>query len=376
MRLPDGNDGKRRPRWLVVAVAVAVVAATVGAIAAYVLSVIQGPDVIAAGNGPAALAISPDGRFLYASDYGGGSSAGETVTAVDLTNGKVGKPIRVGEYPTELAVARDGQALYVLVDPAFVSGTDSGEIVPVDPVTGIASRPLRFAGGADQIAISPDGQTLYVAAGDNSVSIVPIKVSNGGRRTSIALPDALGIPNALAVSADGKTVYAAYGSSSGGNDVNEIIPIDVSTGRQGVPIAIGNDPVGLAIEPGGHALYAIGNGNDAYSSYAGPHNLMMINLDVGKVVSTVSLGPTPIGLAVDPTGRAVFVQGDDNTIDVVGLSFKKVVASFRAAGYFGNRAPEGSIIGSSDLVVSPDGRTLYVSNGSGIAVMSLSGLAD
>jgi DNA-binding beta-propeller fold protein YncE len=357
----------RRGRWLVImAVAVAVALAARGAF--YAVAVVRGPHVIAAGNGPCALAMSRDGRFLYVADYGDGYSAGRTVDVIDVMNGNAAKSIRVGDYPTELAVTPGGRRLYVLVDPVSVTGLGSGELVPVDPVTGAVSQPLRFAGGADEMVLSPDGRTLYVVAGDDNISVVPLDVSDEARGTPITLPD---IPNALAMGADGKTLYTAYGDP-GDNSSDKIVPVDIASGRQGKQIHVPNEPVGLAVAPRGGVLDVIGNDNDL--GVAGPHSLAMVNLAVGKIVSTVSLGLTPTGLTVDPVGRAVFIQGDDNTVEVASQAAGKIEASLHAAGILGNGGPEGDTHSSSCLVVSPDGRTLYAANGDGVAVMPVSSL--
>jgi DNA-binding beta-propeller fold protein YncE len=360
----DGHAGGRWIRWLVIAAVVAL--AVKGTF--YAVVVIRGPDVITAGHGPGALEMSRDGRFLYVADYGDAYSAGSTVTVIDLMHGNAAKSIKVGDFPTELAVTPDGRTLYVLLDPSSVTGSASGKIVRVDPLTGTVGQLLRFTGGADEMAMSPDGRTLYVVAGGDNISVVPVDVSDGTRGTPIALPDN---PNAFAVGADGNTLYTAYGNPEN-HKANEIIPVDISTGRQGEPIRVANEPVGLAIAPGGSALYVIGNDNAL--GVTGPHSLAVVNLAAGKMVSTASLGLTPTGLEVGPAGRVVFIQGDDNIIDVVSPTAGKIVASLHAAGIFSRRGPEGGDFNSYCLVVSPDGRTLYASNEASVAVMPVSRL--
>jgi DNA-binding beta-propeller fold protein YncE len=60
-----------RRRWVILAVAAAVAVATVAARTAFdAAASFRGPEVIAAGQGPGPLALSPDGRFLYAADFG------------------------------------------------------------------------------------------------------------------------------------------------------------------------------------------------------------------------------------------------------------------------------------------------------------------
>jgi DNA-binding beta-propeller fold protein YncE len=93
-----------RRRWVILAVAAAVAVATVAARTAFdAAASLRGPEVIAAGQGPGPLALSPDGRFLYAADFGTFTTRGNTITVIDLTKSDARTIIRVGDYPAARA---------------------------------------------------------------------------------------------------------------------------------------------------------------------------------------------------------------------------------------------------------------------------------
>jgi DNA-binding beta-propeller fold protein YncE len=175
------------------------------------------------------------------------------------------------------------------------------------------------------------------------------------------------------VSADGKTLYTAYGDPEN-TRADDIIRVDIATGRQGRPIPVANQPVGLAVAPNGGDLYVIGNDNDL--GVTGPHSLSVVDLSAGRTVSRVTLGLTPIGLTVGPGGRVVFVQGNNNTIDAVSPAAGKIVTTLHDAGTFHSTGPLGGDFNSYCLVLSPDGRTLFASNGAAVAVIPVSGLTS
>ncbi|HKJ76240.1 MAG TPA: hypothetical protein VKA64_03465, partial [Gammaproteobacteria bacterium] len=60
-----------------------------------------------AGKEPEHLALSPDGKTLFAADVGAG-----TVSVIDLARGAVTRTFQVGEQPHGLALSPDGQTLY------------------------------------------------------------------------------------------------------------------------------------------------------------------------------------------------------------------------------------------------------------------------
>jgi hypothetical protein len=115
---------RRRP-WLIRAAVMIVASAVLVselAGARYVIGWWAGPQSIGVGTeGADALAVSPDGRTLYAANWDESGDSGG-ITVVDLATGRAGKRIDVGGPAVEFTMMPGGRALYALVE--FGDGSD------------------------------------------------------------------------------------------------------------------------------------------------------------------------------------------------------------------------------------------------------------
>ena len=104
---------------------------------------------IAAGNGPAGIAITPNGEMAYVSDAGT-APIGNTVTPINLVTKKPLPPITVGDGPQGIAIPPDGKTAYVADAGAIVSG-QSGPVgktvTPSNLATGRALPPIPVGNG-------------------------------------------------------------------------------------------------------------------------------------------------------------------------------------------------------------------------------------
>src|SRR5690349_6517923 len=172
---------RRRASWVLAVYCLALVAAVAWSVT-HAVHLLNGPSVILPGDGYAAVAVTPDGRTLYAANPGPDSNdSGHTVTPVDIATGKAGKPITVGTGPQELAVTPDGKTLYV----AEYDDT----VIPVNLATGRPGTPIIIESAdlalESAFAITPDGKTLYAAlngdygGGSGPNSMVAIRTASG-----------------------------------------------------------------------------------------------------------------------------------------------------------------------------------------------------
>jgi len=224
------------------------------------------------------LAWAHDGKTLYAS--GGGnekirvfSVARQALTerpALPLpTTDNAGKPASL--FPAGLALSRDDSTLYVAdnqsdtmstVNVAPSAGRGTVHTVPAGPPGGAPDDP--YAGhNPFGIALSPDGSKVYLTSqGGSSVSVF-----DAASRALLQVVPVRSHPNAVLADPSSGTVYVANGDddsvsvlesdSAGAAAVTRTIDLRPYPGAP-----VGSNPDGLALSPGGRALYVANSGNN------------------------------------------------------------------------------------------------------------------
>ena len=156
------------------------------------------PAVMTGASVPAALAISPNGQYVYVvgtPDPGLGATQG-TVTVISTSTGKVQKTIDLGAYPKNnywaVAVSPNGKTIYAL---GYGSATQQGLVVPVVAATGKAGKALPVGYNAGQIAFAANGKWAYVLdEGSQSGKtrspggVVPVNLSNNSVGKLVPVP--------------------------------------------------------------------------------------------------------------------------------------------------------------------------------------------
>jgi predicted alpha-1,2-mannosidase len=225
-----------------------------------------------------------------------------------------------------------------------------------------ASAPLQFLlsndlGSSTTVATwkasAPSGISLQPAAGTLNV---PAYDKRGGALTVTAATQAA--PGLYDVAVSGvtsnaallATVYAAVRVAVPGERVsfgyaanyrdNTITPIDPRTRAFGNPIAVDQNPLGVAISP---------DGSRVYTANSGSNDISVIDTATQTVVTSVGVGSAPTGIGVSPDGSTIWVTNNgDNTlqaIDARTLTPSSVIAVGSQPG---------------QLVLAPDGATIYV----------------
>lgn len=229
-----------------------------------VIGIIDGFD------GPSGMAITSDGTTAYVNNYGGpegvGSGNAVTVRVVDLTtNTIVGDPIIVGLAPAALAITPNGKFVYVInyVDGNPATGTMSvirtSDNMVIDLIKGFS--------GPFAIAITPDGKYAYVTNfGSNNfepigttVSIVKLKNNTIVKTIDLGIqPAGVAItPNSdFAYVSNYNTLYAGpqFTDLTAGQGTVNIIDVKK---KKLVPVTIPVDqsPGAIAISPDGKHAY-------------------------------------------------------------------------------------------------------------------------
>ena len=167
------------------------------------------------GTGPTALAMSPNGQFLYVTN-----GASNTVTAFQVATsglltlvppaGSNPNPVSTGgATPNGIAVASNGAYLYIANGEGNVSAFAIGSngLLTLVPASGTAPNPTPAGSNPAAVTISQDGQFLYVANRGGNISAYTITSGSG---TLVPLTPLLGNPfpagtNPSAIAAPGQT---------------------------------------------------------------------------------------------------------------------------------------------------------------------------
>ena len=154
------------------------------------------------GYNPRGLAVSPDGTTIYVANLIEPSTGMGAVTPINTATNTAGTPIPVGpgNQAFSLAVTPDGKTIYA-TDPF------SNNLTVINTVTKVATT-IPIGATSFGLAVTPNGSTVYVAnASANTVTV--INTATNTVEGSIPVPGA----NGVAVSPDGKTVYVTNFSS-------------------------------------------------------------------------------------------------------------------------------------------------------------------
>ncbi len=326
-------------------------------------------------TGADVILISPDGRNLYLHNYGP-----VRVLARDANTGTGTMVEAWGDRmagihnfsPVSATISPDGRHVYVAT---FYSTL---VVFAREPRTGVLTYVETLYDGVDgvdglddakHLTVSPDGRQVYVAAsssyGDpDSVTVFERDTTTGALSFVAAVaggPDGIealdGIQFVL-VSPDGRNVYAAgvggvvAFARDAGNGVLSFVGVVARRARS------------LAISRDGMNLYAVTNrGNAAVSVYAR-------DADAGTL-SLIELYNT--GIVTQFRAEAVSVTPDGRHLYVVGSADGGWIATFTRAAASGTlgvvAVTSGDVAGDADgvsgaeaMAASPDGRHLYVAS--------------
>lgn len=254
------------------------------------------------GVAPHEVGISPDGRHAVVSNYGTPDSPGTTLRIVDIERAAQialidvaphTRPHGVAWYsPTRIAATAEGSRHLLVVNPAdkrveaaiktdqeishmvvvspdggraYVANIISGSMTAIDLPAGRKTMDIATGKGSEGIALTRDGREVWVCArAENRMAIVDSRSLEVV--ASIAVPE---MPIRVAMSPDGRFAYITCAAASA------LVAIDVAARR-----VVGNHRVDLPLA-------------------AGAASRQFAHLGPGS--------PLPIGLAVSPRTRAIYL---------------------------------------------------------------------
>jgi DNA-binding beta-propeller fold protein YncE len=326
------------------------------------------------GNFPTGGALTPDGRRYWAVDSGLGHN---DVKIVDVASGSVEQTLPLPGAYGAIAFSADGTRAYVSGEPLGDVPADgktkgnSGDVLHVfdiDPATGRAveaepiALPKRTAsqpGGSpplswpEGVAVAPFGDTAVVAL--NQASALAIVDTRDGSATMVDVGQA---PVDVAVARDGKLAFVTT-EVPGTVDV-----VDLASRTVVKQIAVGGPlgsrlahPEGLALDPTGRRLFVAVASRDLVAVVDTRALAVARYIDVGRVDG---IGTEPVDLAVAPNGRTLYVAnaGEDALVAVnlkrrtTRSAHRRSIAPYTVLG----RIPTAAY--PTDVAVTPDSKKL------------------
>jgi DNA-binding beta-propeller fold protein YncE len=331
------------------------------------MNVVNGPTNRFKGTFPGRLAISKDGRYLYATDQGAFQvfvvDTTKIVTGVD-PEGNLLEPdnftapvasVKVGRYPFGIALSGDGRRLYVTNFGVF----QYASLRPDNPVgDSNVDFPLCYPGaGYPEETVSDRQITIH-------------KVDPRNLPTDLSFSDGIGcgyIPQTQGFTVPGLGSPNALESSSVSvvdlsNPTQPSVLRTVKTGprigefQEGVKTVAGSHPNAVAI--GSNYVYVTNGSDDTISvlSKTTSRELQRISLSVFGGVDHHLKGVQPVGLALSPDQKTLYVaEAGINAVAVVRVSGESSgVRGLIPTGWW-----------PSSVAVSKDGGTLFVASANG-----------
>jgi YVTN family beta-propeller protein len=259
-------------------------------------------------------AAAPDGSRFYITN-----EAESTVDVADARTLKVIKRIALTNHPNNIAVSKDGRRVYA----AIVAG--AGAVDVIDAATLTRAKSIRTEGGIHNVFVTPDGK--YIVAG----SIIGRKISVIDAATeeiAWTIPMPAGVrPICFEKNPDGSPRRMFVELS----DFHGFVTVDWTTKQivdrvtlPEVPAAErhteglqGSPAHGIGITPDGKTLWVNSKVNSHVYAYAMP--------DL-KLIGGVKVGDHPDWLTFTPDSKRVYVaNAGSNSVSVVDVDARKEI---------------------------------------------------
>jgi 6-phosphogluconolactonase (cycloisomerase 2 family) len=326
---------------------------------------------------PIGIAVSPDGRNVYASGLNDDALA---VFSRDRARGGLEFVEREDaqnslDAPEGIALSPDGSSLYA-------TGFASDTLVAFarDPATG-ALRPIDSerdaAGGvdglnqADAVAVAPGGRHVYVTALiDDSLATFERDRASGALRFVEVLRDGAGdvdgldAPEGLALSPDGRQVYV---TADGDNSLaafdrdprsGRLRFVDVEKDGGGGVDGLGG-AFGVAVSPDGRHVYTSSYGDNAVTAFARDGRSGSVSF-VGTIKDGSGVDDLngAYAVAVSPEGRYVYATGRE---DAALTTFRRAPGRGALTQVDVERQGTGGLDGAPayGIALPPDARNVY-----------------
>jgi YVTN family beta-propeller protein len=278
-----------------------------------------------------------------------------TVTIIDTSSQSVVGTITVGIGPQGIAVSTDGLN-------GYTANQTARTISVIDLTTDTVTATWTLPTGAipNLCILTRPGGNLWVSDLAQSTNALVLIYNT----TTQTLTNVIGTGSndeayGLVLS---PTIFAAYIAAAVSNRLvtNQPNPIGNSY------VTVGKTPIDVAVSPDGLTAYVTNNQDSSVS---------IIDTTTNTVTGTITTPSLPFGIALDPTGAHAFVTTSGGTLTVIDTSARTVITTITVGGdtYFPRVDPTGSFV----YVPTSSGNTVaIVSTSSYTVVTTITGLSD
>lgn len=216
-------------------------------------------------------------------------------TRVEVLDADTGR--KVGEIGP--IVHAHGIALAPEAGHGFITNGDNNTVTMFDPGTLAVLKTIPMPGRKpDAIEYDPDTRHVFVADGASG-DLAVLGAASGAVVADLPLGGHL---EAMACNGYGHLWICAEDLS-----VLHVVDTHALKSQGDIPLAPGVGPTGIALDPTGRRLWVA----------CGNRQMVSVDGDNGMVIATFPIGDDPDGAVFDPTGRRVFVSCRDGTLTIV-----------------------------------------------------------
>lgn len=335
--------------------------------------------------------ISPDGCWIFVTLLQGGTANGAGVAVVHRSGGalSVTRTVALKGNPGGAVLTHDGKLL-VVADGGYIAFLDAAKLESVDgdPILGYLGdgSPVGFIYAN---VTADDRYALVAAERAQSVLVIDLaeaRASGFSERGAVAKLDVGNAPIAVTLSPDGRYLYTTSEAAlpdwnwpkrckpenpnarnAAFHPEGAIIVFDMSK-VLGDPshaavsrVAAGCNPVRLVLSPAGDVAYVSARDDNALQAF---DTQRLVSDTTHALLGRTEVGIAPVGVAVIDSGARVVVTNSNrfggNAQDRQPLVVVDAAKLRAGAGGVLARIPAGAF--PRELRVTPDGRTLFVTN--------------
>lgn len=335
--------------------------------------------------------ISPDGCWIFVTLLQGGTANGAGVAVVHRTGGtlSVARTVALKGSPGGAVLTHDGKLL-IVADGGYIAFLDAAKLESGDgdPLLGYMGNgaPVGFI----YANVTADDRYALVAA-ERAQSVVMIDIAQaraGGfsERGAVAKLDVGNAPIAVTLSPDGRYLYTTSEAAlpdwnwpkrckpenpNARNaafhpqgaiivfDMAKVVsdPAHAALSR----VAAGCNPVRLVLSPSGDVAYVSARDDNALQAF---DTQRLVSDTAHALLGRAEVGVAPVGVAVTGNGARVVVTNSNrfggNAQDHQPLAVVDAAKLRAGTDAVIGKIPAGAF--PRELRVTPDGRTLFVTN--------------